>query len=125
MTITTSPPPRSRLAKLSEITPQQKTLSWKEWNSLSHNLLRSQRIEEKMQKIFVGAEAIGKAFVGGGEGKTLLKTRHPIEDPTKWAVDSVVLAGTGAGALMLVNVHGEFEERQSYPSCPFFFLILA
>jgi hypothetical protein len=112
LTITTSPPPRARHFKLGEVTAQQKTLSWREWNGLSHNLLRSQRIEEKMQKLFVGPEAICRAFTGGQEGKSLLKTRHPTASAERWAVDSVVLP-TAAGALMLVNVHGEFEERAS------------
>lgn len=117
LTITTSPPPRARHFKLGEVTAQQKTLSWKDWNSLSHNLLRSQRVEEKMQKLFVGPDAIGRAFTGGTESnKGLLKTRHPTASAERWAVDSVVLP-TAAGALMLVNVHGEFEECESTYRC--------
>jgi len=62
-------------------------------------------------KIFAGKSG------GGGSGEMGVPvTKHPLERAEKWSVDSYPVEREVGGPVLLVTVHGEFEESE------FFFL---
>jgi nuclear RNA export factor len=109
LTICTNIAPRARQAGLHHSLPNQKNLTWKPYTSLSRNLLRLSKLDERVNRLSHGTEAILKTFTTKGpEGVPV--TKHPIEDGAKWAVDSFAMETGSGGPVLLVTVHGEFEE---------------
>lgn len=40
-------------------------------------------------------------------------TKHPLEDPTKWCIDSWVLDGEGTSTKLCAMIQGQFQESKS------------
>ncbi|KAL7410415.1 hypothetical protein BDY24DRAFT_399683 [Mrakia frigida] len=107
--------PRARAAGLQTILPNQKSLTWKPYTSISRNLLRMSKLADRVSRLHVGGEAIMKIFAGksggGGSGEMGVPvTKHPLERAEKWSVDSYPVEREVGGPVLLVTVHGEFEE---------------
>lgn len=88
--------------------------------------MRMSKLADRIGRLHVGGEEILKAFIGdkSGNGKDVVLgvpfTKHPIDKAEKWSVDSFPLEREGAGPLLMVNVHGEYEESELVSVMPEF-----
>lgn len=76
------------------------------------------KLADRVSRLHVGGEAIMKIFAGksGGGGSAEMGvpvTKHPLERAEKWSVDSYPVEREVGGPILLVTVHGEFEESES------------
>ncbi|CED84783.1 mRNA export factor TAP/MEX67 [Phaffia rhodozyma] len=119
LTISTNVPHRVRYGTVNDHLPNQKSLTWKAYTAHSRNLMRMSKLADRITRLHVGGDDILKAFVGdkSKNGKDVVEgvpfTKHPIDQADKWSVDSFPIEREGATPLLMVNVHGEFEEMPS------------
>lgn len=117
LSINTSIAPRARAAGLQAILPNQKSLTWKPYTSVSRNLLRMSKLADRVSRLHVGTEAIMKIFNGRSSELGVPVTKHPLEKGDKWSMDSFAVEREVGGPVLLVNVHGEFEESECQKHC--------
>uniref|UniRef100_V5EB83 mRNA export factor MEX67 n=2 Tax=Kalmanozyma brasiliensis (strain GHG001) TaxID=1365824 RepID=V5EB83_KALBG len=109
------PPPRARAAGFLHTMPNQKDLSFNRYQDIGNrNLMRVHAPKMRNQSLHHGVGSILAAL------RKLPKTSHPLNDASKFVVDSWVLPNNVIGArlkneerpeaLLFINVHGEFAE---------------
>lgn len=106
-------PPRARAANFHTSLPNQRALTWRPYTDIQRNLLRVGKLEARINRLFVGADKIIGAFTGKGGETSVPATKHPLDQPAKWSIDSVQVDREVGGPLLIVTVHGEFEESES------------
>ncbi|KAG5367102.1 mRNA export factor MEX67 [Yarrowia sp. B02] len=80
---------------------------WGKYIPLSRNLTKVTTASARANRLYTGAEQIGKAF------QRLPKTKHDLADPSKFAIDAWTLNGVREpqDTAIFASVHGEYEEN--------------
>ncbi|VEU21464.1 DEKNAAC102271 [Brettanomyces naardenensis] len=83
-------------------TPMSSTTNWSYYLSHSRNLKRVSGARPRMSRLYIGTEAIGKAFQG------LPKTKHSLQEfPALYSMETTSFPPLNG---MQITLHGEFNE---------------
>ncbi|KAF8501233.1 hypothetical protein BU17DRAFT_78428 [Hysterangium stoloniferum] len=111
----TSIPPRARIQgyHYSTAMPNQKKLEWSQWLTGSRNLSRLHNAQRAEQSLHTGTEDVIRKVL------SLPGTKHDIAAVEKfvvdaWPVQGVLPAPADASTVLLITVHGQFEEEPSH-----------
>jgi len=111
----TSIPPRARIRGYhhSATMPNQKKLEWPPWLTGSRNLSRLHNAQRAEQSLHTGMEGIIQKLL------SLPGTKHDIAAVEKfvvdaWPVQGVLPGPADANTVLLITVHGQFEEEPSH-----------
>jgi nuclear RNA export factor len=93
--------------------PHQKKLEWTQWITGSRNLSRLHNAQRAEQSLHTGTEDVIRKLT------SLPSTKHDIAAAEKfvvdaWPVQGVLPGPADASTVLLITVHGQFEEGKHY-----------